>query len=354
MSVVHFKEILRKSLDCYWKKTISFNDKPTVLFCRESEKTFFEKFSCQFKVRFDKMLCNFSLENFFEILDNNKNYFFSNHIMTDKLYKSLVNAGINCDNIYIGPTKNAYFDLYQKRNIIHENIESINTVYYLLEDDKSRRIFLQIITRLCLPYQFHYFYEPDDDPQYFPKEFDFDKDEVFLDAGVCDGQNIFEFIEYVQGHYKYIYGIEADENNFNLSKDNLSGIERLELVKGALFSQKGEQLNFRSSQMTGRRGNPHIQTDGDIIVSTINGDSLRYTPTFIKMDIEGSEKEALTGLEKTIKSHGPKLAICIYHFQKDFWELPLLIKRLNPKYKLMIRNHERLFTLLESVCYAYV
>jgi hypothetical protein len=70
----------------------------------------------------------------------------------------------------------------------------------------------------------------------------------------------------------------------------------------------------------------------------------------IKMDIEGSEADALIGASKIISQFQPKLAISIYHHPKDFWNLPLLIKRLSPKSKLYMRHYGK--ELADSVCYA--
>jgi FkbM family methyltransferase len=59
---------------------------------------------------------------------------------------------------------------------------------------------------------------------------------------------------------------------------------------------------------------------------------------FIKMDIEGSEEKALLGAKETLRKFKPKLAITIYHNLNDFYKLPLLIKRLNPDYKIKVKN----------------
>ncbi len=46
--------------------------------------------------------------------------------------------------------------------------------------------------------------------------------------------------------------------------------------------------------------------------------------TFIKMDIEGAEYDALLGALKVIQRDRPILAICVYHTQNDIWRIPTL------------------------------
>ncbi len=60
------------------------------------------------------------------------------------------------------------------------------------------------------------------------------------------------------------------------------------------------------------------------------------TDIFIKMDIEGSEMEALRGAEKLIRSRKPSLAVCVYHKENDIVDIPLYLKSLVPEYKLYL------------------
>lgn len=344
---------LNESITNYLAKTNLFNAKKTILFCTAENKD-----ACLSSLRenscyVDEIILIKEGEfcKYIQNLDSSKNYFISYELVTDELYSYLLSK-INKDNLYIGPTAKAYFDLYEKRQKIFDSLDDITEVYNSLADQKSRTTFLNIITRLCLSYQFHFYYETEDFPQYFSDNFKYSKDEVFLDAGVCDGQNIIEFID-IAKEYQKIYGIEADTENFLKCKRNLLHVPNLKLLNNALHSCS-EKLSFFSSLKTGKKGNAHVQPGGDISVDGIAGDEFDIKPTFIKMDIEGSEKDAIYGLKNTIQETAPKLAICIYHFQTDFWEIPLLIKKLNPRYSLKIRNHEKMNNLLESVCYAYI
>ena len=75
-------------------------------------------------------------------------------------------------------------------------------------------------------------------------------------------------------------------------------------------------------------------------------------PTFIKMDVEGAEKNAILGAENTISRYKPRLAISIYHKPKDIIEIPTLLKELVPEYKFAIRHYST--NVYETVLYAWI
>lgn len=64
----------------------------------------------------------------------------------------------------------------------------------------------------------------------------------------------------------------------------------------------------------------NISEDGDQIieVGAIDQLNLGQRITFIKMDIEGAEKDALYGAKKIIMSDKPTLAISAYHKKKIY------------------------------------
>ncbi|MBQ3179952.1 MAG: FkbM family methyltransferase, partial [Firmicutes bacterium] len=62
-------------------------------------------------------------------------------------------------------------------------------------------------------------------------------------------------------------------------------------------------------------------------------------PTLMKFDVEGAEEAALLGAQKLLAEFKPRLQVAAYHRSEDIFRLPLLIRRLNPDYRLYLRHH---------------
>jgi len=73
---------------------------------------------------------------------------------------------------------------------------------------------------------------------------------------------------------------------------------------------------------------------------------------FIKMDVEGSEKQTLIGAAATIKAYHPTLAVCAYHKPWDLLELTAQIEEIagDEAYDFYLRYYGP--SLVELVLYA--
>lgn len=170
-------------------------------------------------------------------------------------------------------------------------------------------------------------------------------EEVFVDGGSYDGNTSIDFIKWNRGK-GYTIAWEPDPDNrekcMRLLKENEIGYD---LIPKGLWSEDRE-LKLKSDKTSSR-----ISGEGDIKIEVDSIDNLINRPvTFIKMDIEGSEYQALLGAQNTISKYKPKLAICIYHKPEDIWELPWLIHEINPEYKFYLRHYS--FADNETVLYA--
>lgn len=178
------------------------------------------------------------------------------------------------------------------------------------------------------------------------------KNEVFIDAGAFCGETAEEFAAWCPS-YKKIYSLEPDKFNFEKLSDNIlkKKIRDIELIDAGLWSEnKTLYITRGGDDGTGS----HVKDTGIDEVKVVSLDNILggNEATYIKMDIEGSEKEALKGAQNTIKKYKPRLAICLYHRSEDIITLPQYILELVPEYKFKIR-HYTTFTY-DTILYAYV
>lgn len=177
-------------------------------------------------------------------------------------------------------------------------------------------------------------------------------DEVYFDVGVFDGATINNFMEFSEGNYKLIVGMEADKANYDYLIDKYKHESNLSLINKGAWN-KSEILRFDS--------NPHgglskIDETGEATIETTTIDKiaeeLQIAPTFIKMDIEGAELKALEGAKEIITSCRPRMAIGVYHKAEDIVDILHYILQLVPEYKFYLRQHS--YNMAETVLYCVI
>jgi hypothetical protein len=109
----------------------------------------------------------------------------------------------------------------------------------------------------------------------------------------------------------------------------------IEMINKGLWSE-ATTLRFNDTNS----GNSRVDDSGKdkIDVCTIDKSVDTDRVTFIKLDIEGAELEALKGAKETILRNKPRLAICVYHKPEDILEIPLYLQEIMPEYKFYLRH----------------
>lgn len=228
---------------------------------------------------------------------------------------------------------------------LEENLENYRKAYSLLEDDFSKEVYLNRMKKAYLDSNISHIVS-DAREEYYDKEVLLTEDEVFVDCGGFDGDTAVDFIHKVDGRFKKIIIFEPEGSKANLIKARMKGYN-CDFYQYGLWS-KDTILKFNARGDVASRisdeGNAEIEVKAldDVLINDI--------PTYIKMDIEGSEIEALKGGKKIIQKYKPKLAICIYHKPEDLFEIPILIKEMCGDYKLFVRQYAN--SIYETVCYA--
>jgi FkbM family methyltransferase len=255
-----------------------------------------------------------------------------------------------------------------EKNKIDNNQEKLNKVRSLLADARSRFVYdttLAARSAYDLNERQSLILEIVTDDQYFPAwipSFLPSKSETFIDGGAYSGDTAREFIKISGCEYEHIYSFEPEPSNFAGLEKFAAGYQNFTCYKKGLYSAE-TVLRFVSNSVDlagSRIINPGDtfatkRDDGSMEVEVCSIDNSIHAPvTFIKMDIEGSELEALKGASRTISKYKPKLAICIYHKIEDFWEIPLYINTLVPEYKFYIGHHDPILGCNETVLYAII
>lgn len=159
--------------------------------------------------------------------------------------------------------------------------------------------------------------------------------ESYLDLGAYRGDTVEEFLKYCGGNYVSITALEPDRRTFKKLCAYLENVPNSAAYQKAVYSES-KTLIFSSN--AGRQST--ISSKGEDVESiTVDELCKNKAVTYIKMDVEGAEIDAIEGAKETLKLQKPKLNIALYHRSKDIFELPLKISKINSDYKFYLRKH---------------
>ena len=179
--------------------------------------------------------------------------------------------------------------------------------------------------------------------------------EYFVDAGSFDGDTILKFRKWCGNDFGKVYGFEIVRDQCAAIAEKYRGDDRVEMYLNGLWDEEKDlevKINGAGSYV-GPALNNWAYSETDIVKAVRLDDILKDKKvTFIKMDIEGSELNALKGGERIIKEQKPKLAISVYHKKGDILHIMQYIRSIVPEYRFKVRHYSS--TWMETILYARV
>jgi FkbM family methyltransferase len=243
-----------------------------------------------------------------------------------------------------------------RSDVLSSHRDEIARVAALLADDRSRRLFGSLVRlresgrydEALVPHAGERQYLPADVPGWLAR-----RPVRFVDCGAYRGDTLEDLLAakvplQASAHF------EPDIDNFaalaaflRLRLDG-TGIEAVAwpcaVDAGARvvgFQRDGAEAGTVSA--AGAATVPAVALD-EVLIG--------WRPSFIKMDIEGSELDALSGARRLIAAGSPSLAICVYHRPDHLWRIPLLLSSWPEMsaYRYYLRAHG--FDGFDTVLYA--
>jgi len=236
-----------------------------------------------------------------------------------------------------------------------EEATHVRAAFGLLGDTRSRSEFrAQIRFRLladfdCLPH-------PDSDPQYLADGlFAYSDEEAFVDGGAYNGDTLRSYLA-SRDRFATYTALEPDPPNFEALRRYVSSLpgevaNRIELLPLAAYSSR-QRMRIAGS---GSAAAALVAVDGppdpnDVECVTLDELFTDRRMSFLKLDIEGAEPEAIKGAATAIRRDRPIIAVCVYHLQNHLWRLPLVIASLVDDYRFHLRPYNE--EGWDLVCYA--
>lgn len=221
------------------------------------------------------------------------------------------------------------------RGYIETHLEELESARALLWDEEAKRVFDNMLAFQFtgrLPYLFD---RESTREEALTELLKLTDKEDMLDLGAYRGDTVEELIS-LTGGYSSVLALEPDRKSFEKLCAYLADKENTQALPYAVWNE-GKELVF-----SGGGGRQSALSDtGKYSVQAVTVDSITQGRkiTYVKMDVEGVEKEALEGMRELMQARKPKLSIACYHRTEDLCTLIPLIHSINPEYRIHLRHH---------------
>jgi FkbM family methyltransferase len=241
--------------------------------------------------------------------------------------------------------------LHESPSYYKSNMAEIDSFRKVIEDEESVALYDSI-----LEYRINGQIEDAPSPlnldeQYLPYDLETPpRDLRMVDLGACQGENLEYFLDSGR-NFQLCLMLEPDKSNLNVLVSRVTNLDLRNTVilqLAAHSSSKILKFNLLANGASAVNENSDDTTFGIALDDLLKNTLVNY----IKMDIEGSELEALKGGKEIIKRDLPHLAISIYHKPSDLWEIGLYLFSIHRnKYRYYIRNygHQTFDTVLYAI-----
>lgn len=230
-------------------------------------------------------------------------------------------------------------DVLFDRDFLAAHLTEAERVYALLADERSRQVYLDLMEHKLTGQLEPLMRTESDRLTTLRGLLKPGKDESFFDLGAYNGDTVEEFLTLTGGDFSAIRALEPDARNFKkltarMEKLGLAGDTRVRLYPLAAWQ---ERTMLRFAEKAGRSSTV-VNTGREIPAVSVDELAGTEPVTLLKLDVEGSEREALLGAARTIRRHRPKLLLSAYHLSRDLFALPLLVDELAPGYRFYLRR----------------
>ena len=249
--------------------------------------------------------------------------------------------------------KNGKYDVIHDRvNVLTQHREDFIWLYQRLGDYRSKLVLVNTLYNWISfdPAYIREMHESNFKDYYDLDLLSCDENEVMVDIGAYTGDSALDYITTYR-KYKKIYCYEITPESVESIKKNLAEYENIQIVNKGLGAEAGKMYLQTCAQDASTNGLDESGNGIEIEVATLDEDVTEKV-TLIKMDIEGAEKDALKGCVRHIKEERPKLSICVYHNNRDIFEIPKMIADMRDDYKFYLRSNGMQWAPAEIVLFA--